>query len=270
MSFDCGLFVAKYILCIFNFIFFLAGTILLGAGIWLAIDKASLVALIRMADSDNVHQFTEPALIEQMAYVVIVCGAIMFFLSFLGYCGAVRESKCLLTTYGIFMILLLITSFVVAGLAAAYKDRARTETQSFMKSTIMKYYESGNQTEDAVTSMWNHMMATFHCCGVKDNHDFHAAPGWRANSRGRVLPEACCVLEDVKNFIPLDKNCTANPTTTNSYWNIGCYDAVVDWILLHKEIVLGSLLSVGIIQLLAIFLAFCLCKSIAKYHGMRL
>lgn len=44
------------------------------------------------------QHFTQPAVIEQLAYFLIAIGAIMFFLSFLGYCGAIRESQCLLTT----------------------------------------------------------------------------------------------------------------------------------------------------------------------------
>jgi Tetraspanin family len=36
--------------------------------------------------------------IDQLAYVLVAAGGVMFFLSFLGYCGALRESQCLLTT----------------------------------------------------------------------------------------------------------------------------------------------------------------------------
>lgn len=54
------------------------------------------------------QQFTQPAVIEQMAYVLIACGALMFFLSFLGYCGAIRESPCLLTTVIIIIIITII------------------------------------------------------------------------------------------------------------------------------------------------------------------
>lgn len=43
------------------------------------------------------QKFTQPSVIEQLAYALIVCGAVMFILSFLGYCGAIRESQCLLT-----------------------------------------------------------------------------------------------------------------------------------------------------------------------------
>ena len=37
-------------------------------------------------------------MINQIAYALIACGAVTFFLSFLGYCGAIRESTCLLYT----------------------------------------------------------------------------------------------------------------------------------------------------------------------------
>lgn len=43
------------------------------------------------------QQFSQPAVIEQLAYILIVIGGIMFFLSFLGYCGAIGESKCMLS-----------------------------------------------------------------------------------------------------------------------------------------------------------------------------
>ncbi|XP_017475543.1 PREDICTED: CD82 antigen-like, partial [Rhagoletis zephyria] len=98
MGSDCGVWLAKYLLCLFNFLFFVVGTIVLGTGIWLAVDKASLIALLKMVDSEHINQFTQPRVIEQMAYVLIVIGAVMFFMSFLGYCGAIRESRCLLTT----------------------------------------------------------------------------------------------------------------------------------------------------------------------------
>lgn len=48
--------------------------------------------------SNIFQQFTQPGVIEQVSYVMIAIGGFMFIVSFLGYCGALRESQCMLTT----------------------------------------------------------------------------------------------------------------------------------------------------------------------------
>lgn len=60
--------------------------------------EAVLMITDTLSASPPPQQFTAPAVIDQLAYVLIACGAITFFLSFLGYCGAIRESTCLLYT----------------------------------------------------------------------------------------------------------------------------------------------------------------------------
>ena len=48
----------------------------------------------------------EPAVIEQAAYILIAIGAFILIISVLGYCGALKESRVLLTAYGIFLIII--------------------------------------------------------------------------------------------------------------------------------------------------------------------
>ena len=40
--------------------------------------------------------------------MLIACGAFIFVLSFLGYCGAIKESRVLLTAYGLFIIIIVL------------------------------------------------------------------------------------------------------------------------------------------------------------------
>ncbi|TMW42043.1 hypothetical protein DOY81_012877 [Sarcophaga bullata] len=86
------------------------------------------------------------------------------------------------------------------------------------------------------------------------------------------LTYRCCYTHIlyVKNIIPEDDSCVTNPTEGNSFFMKGCYDVFAEWIISHREVIIAVLFGVGLIHLLAIFLAFCLCKSFAKYHGMRL
>ena len=51
------------------------------------------------------QDFVEPAVIEQAAYILIAIGAFILIISVLGYCGALKESRVLLTAYGIFLII---------------------------------------------------------------------------------------------------------------------------------------------------------------------
>lgn len=39
---------------------------------------------------------THPDVIKVIAFILIIAGALTFIISFLGYCGAMFESRCLL------------------------------------------------------------------------------------------------------------------------------------------------------------------------------
>lgn len=63
--------------------------------------------------------------------------------------------------------------------------------------------------------MWDHLQAQLHCCGVDGYQDFDKLPKW--NSTNKIVPESCCVLDDVKTFKPKSPFCTSAPNVTNSY-----------------------------------------------------
>ena len=58
------------------------------------------------------QDFVEPAVIEQAAYILIAIGAFILIISVLGYCGALKESRVLLTAYGIFLIIIFLLQVV--------------------------------------------------------------------------------------------------------------------------------------------------------------
>jgi hypothetical protein len=50
------------------------------------------------------QNLVQPAVITQSAYLLIAAGAFIFIVSFLGYCGAVKESRVLLGLVGISLL----------------------------------------------------------------------------------------------------------------------------------------------------------------------
>uniref|UniRef100_H2ZFC8 Tetraspanin n=1 Tax=Ciona savignyi TaxID=51511 RepID=H2ZFC8_CIOSA len=80
---------AKILLIVFNVVFWLAGAGTLGVGIWLLVDP-------KIQESVDLAGLQ---IYEAGAIVLVVAGSIMFIVGFLGCCGAMKESTCMLGTY---------------------------------------------------------------------------------------------------------------------------------------------------------------------------
>lgn len=72
----------------------LAGAAILGVGVWVKVDSGSLLGLLDNAEG------VPPGLSQlvNVSYLLIAVGAVLLVIGFLGCCGAVRESRCMLLT----------------------------------------------------------------------------------------------------------------------------------------------------------------------------
>ncbi|KTF94310.1 hypothetical protein cypCar_00015835 [Cyprinus carpio] len=96
----------KYLLFVFNFIFWLAGTGVLAVGLWLRFDERTK-EFFTGEDASTVFLTG--------VYILIVAGAIMMVVGFLGCCGAIRESTCMLGLFFVFL-LIIFAAEVAAGI----------------------------------------------------------------------------------------------------------------------------------------------------------
>lgn len=265
---DCGTCFSKYLLCLFNFVILVAGTGVLVFGVWLYADKESLLSVANAIDDKALPQlefFTEPEMSAYISYVLMAVGGAMFILSILGYCGALRESRCLLGFYGFLLILILILEITAAGMAYFYKDKAEDEVRTLLKTTITSYYSPDNAQENPQTQFLNLIMIKMHCCGVDNYDDFKDSP--RFNQSGYVVPPACCFFQDINgNKTLLDPDCPKSPKPENSYFMTGCYETIMQQIKDHMDIVIYVVVGLVVIELLSTFLAFCLCKSLQPFN----
>ncbi|XP_032784628.1 CD151 antigen [Daphnia magna] len=262
MPLDCGATVVKYVLCLFNFALFWAGAAVLGVGIWLAADQNSFLTLIKFTQAENVQNLVQPAVITQSAYLLIAAGAFIFIVSFLGYCGAVKESRVLLGLYGAFVLVIVALEITAGSLAATYQQEAEKEIKSYMMTALKEYY-STQQEADALTTSWNLMQGQLSCCGVNNFTDFVGTPWMKNQTAGHLLPVSCCKLRGkLIDFQPEDPLCMKSPTDGNSYRMKGCYSRIMEYFHSHMEIVIGVGVGLGVTQILGIVFAFCLCQAI--------
>ena len=110
----------KYFMIISNIIFALIGTVLIGFGAYAQIEAKEylnflgdnyvntpifIIILGRFTNSNLKSYFLKLSL--------FLLGAIIFVISFFGCCGASKESKCMMYTYGFFLFLILIAQVIL-------------------------------------------------------------------------------------------------------------------------------------------------------------
>ncbi|XP_018517362.1 tetraspanin-2a [Lates calcarifer] len=142
-----GMKCVKYLLFVFNFIFWLSGLLVLAVGLWLRFDPETVELLTGDGAPDTFFI---------AVYILLGAGGLMMIVGFFGCFGAVRESQCLLASF--FACLLIIFGAEIAAGVFGFinKEQIVEEVQKFYSSTITNL----NGTEIAMI-----YHKTLNCCG---------------------------------------------------------------------------------------------------------
>jgi len=265
-SMGCGTKCAKYILFFFNLIFFLAGAALLGIGIWMKVDKnfSSYLDVVTIDRSDKT--------IQAAMILVIVVGGIIFLTGFLGCCGAIQESSCLLMMYAFIMTILLLAEITAAILAAVFRKELGDELKKSMTEFAKTKMSPLNATKnDAQSLSWHRMQYKLECCGGENPDDYKENPNYK-NHPNRAFPQTCCKKKKNDFDKPDDdtstemRECQANPSS-NAYTE-GCYNKLKKWIEDRAAILIGIGVGIAVIQILGIVFACCVRNAVNKKDVM--
>ncbi|XP_052804308.1 tetraspanin-18-like [Mya arenaria] len=250
-----------------NIIFLVLGLSLLGGGlfikfgdkytqVWLNAAKEQLQTALSKTgvDQNSNVEIDMNALLGTVAISLIVIGAVLTILSFLGCVGACCKAKTALTVYVVICSVLLVVEIVGVILLYAtdtIDDMAKTK----LKSTITKSY-SGLAGSDVTTVAWNIIMIQMKCCGVDGYKDFENGNSWdlkeTTNPANKVrvlkMPVSCCKSLPQSD----DLSCAQTVSDTLNYHDTGCYDKVWELTIANPGYAIGVLCGVGIFQLLLI------------------
>lgn len=143
-----GMKCVKYLLFVFNFIFWLSGLLVLAVGLWLRFDPKTVELLTGAPDTFFIA-----------VYILLGAGGLMMVVGFFGCFGAVRESQCLLASF--FACLLIIFGAEVAAGVFGFlnKEQIVEEVQKFYSSSIT---DSTNVNGTAIAIIYH---KTLDCCG---------------------------------------------------------------------------------------------------------
>ncbi|TNN83664.1 Tetraspanin-1 [Liparis tanakae] len=142
----------KIMMFIFNGGIFLAGACILGVGVWVKVDSGSLLGLL-----GNVEESSGLSQLVNAAYLLIGVGAVLLVIGFLGCCGAVRESRCMLLMFFSIVLIIFLIEVAAAVVLLVFQgvvQKVLEVLEDEVKTSIKENY--GNNTE--FTKVWNATM----------------------------------------------------------------------------------------------------------------
>lgn len=249
MGLSCGMNVLKILLFIFNFIFWLLGIALLAVGIWSRVDGASWESLLQESTVLNA------------ANLMIAAGVIVAVIGFLGCCGAIKKSECMLISYSILIFLIFILEIGAGIFAYTKRNDVQIELQDNLGEIINKSYKQDTKSDDAMTEAVDWFQQNVKCCGSDNPRDWEKSAWFKKQTvPKKFVPESCCKTPA--------KNCNSGKlvalNTTGKIYTTGCVVAGKNFAKDHLWKIGGAAVGIGIVQLFGIVFAICLCKAIRQ------
>jgi CD63 antigen len=224
----------KYFMIIVNIIFALIGAVLIGFGAYAQIEAKDYLNFL----GDNY---------VNTPIFIIILGAIIFLIAFFGCCGASKESKCMMYTYGFFLFLVLIAQ-IGAGIAAfALKGDLHDAIQTNMKNGLQFYR---NETE--FRDVWDAVQKGFDCCGVEEPKDWYNVLG------ENNVADSCCTGGQVE-----DCGRGKGPALDGVYAE-GCLPKFSEVFTDNLNIVGAIAVGVAVVELAIVFVAYCMGKRMGS------
>lgn len=214
----------KYSMFFFNFLFWLCGTLILALAIWVRVSKDGKEIVTSGNSSTNPFVAVN---------ILIAVGAIIMVLGFLGCCGAVKESRCMLLLFFIGLLLILILQVAAGVLGAAFKS----ESNRILNETLSENAKLLADTTTEAKEFQKAMIAfqtEFKCCGLKNG-----ASDWGNNFA--VAKESC--------------QCTGSDCGTyqgNSVYPMTCLSSIKELVEKNIIIVIGVAFGLAIVEILGL------------------
>ncbi|XP_058244017.1 CD9 molecule a isoform X2 [Hemibagrus wyckioides] len=154
----------KYLLLIFNLLFWLAGTGVLAVGLWLRFDPKTKNLF---EGDDSLRGF------YIVVYILIAVGGLMMLVGFLGCCGAIQESLCMLGLFFFLLVLIFVVKLAVGIWGFSIQSKVVDNVTHFYKETYKKYKE---EKQDTLRETLQLIHYGLFCCGPYESEGMATVP----------------------------------------------------------------------------------------------
>ncbi|XP_067346601.1 tetraspanin-11 isoform X3 [Channa argus] len=232
----------KYLLFVFNFLFWMGGAAVLAVGIWTLVKKSDYLSLLASST------------FAVSAYILILAGALVVITGFLGCCAVIREQRRCLSTYFFCLLLIFLIELVAGVLAYVYYQKLSDELKQHLNQTMTENYDQPGK--EAITLAVDRLQQDFKCCGSNNSNDWMASVYISSKlAEGRVVPDSCC-----KTITP---RCGKRDHPSNIYKvEGGCITKLEQFLADHLLIIGAVGIGVACLQICGMVFTCCLYKRI--------
>lgn len=237
---DCGMKCLKFLLCVFNLVFWAAGIAVMSVGIFARVS------------ANNYEGLMDETGFKSAANILIAAGALVMIIGAIGCCGVMKENKWLLLLYSFLVLMIFILEIASGIMAYAQRDEVISKIESMVNSAITKDY--GQTNHKKLTKAIDNAQQDLKCCGVSGPSDWKNSSWYKNSGKSESYPESCC-----KNPAP---KCNASPKKEDIYQD-GCSEALQNFVKGKMAVIGGIGVGIAILQILGVVFAICLFRSIS-------
>ncbi|KAH0616682.1 hypothetical protein JD844_027986 [Phrynosoma platyrhinos] len=220
----------KYSMFIFNFLFWVCGCIILGVSIWLRVSKSAQ------------EEFKIDSSLFSGVDLLIAVGSIIMVLGFLGCCGAMKESQCMLLLFFIGLLAILLLQIVAGILGAVYKSQIEQALDSTLQEKLSALKGSSSTDKEFQTSFHN-FEKQYKCCGLGNGKsDWGANPVGCACDQGDIGTDVC----------------------RNNLYIKSCKEVIIDFLKNNMIIVMGIAFGLAFVEVLGLVFSMSLYCQIQR------
>ncbi|XP_041846434.1 CD151 antigen-like [Melanotaenia boesemani] len=238
----CGTICLKYLLFTFNFLFWLAGGVVMAVGVWTLVEKSDYISLL----SSKTYATS--------AYILVLAGAIVMVTGVLGCCATFKEQRRLLRVYFVLLLCIFLLEILAGVLAYIYYQQLNEELKQNLRETLIQKY--GQTQQEHITIAVDKLQQEFKCCGSNSSSDWVESKWIHfASAEGRKVPDSCC-----KSLTP---RCGLRDHPSNIYKvEGGCITKLEKFILDHLKIIGAVGVGIACVQIIGMVFTCCLYRSL--------
>lgn len=239
-----------------SFLFFIFTTLL-----WIVGLGMIGVATYWYVEYNYLNDAADTDTLSYVSIAVIVLGVILLLMGLLGSCGTCKKSKCMLYFFAVLLSVIVILQLALCIYSFVEKGDVKDQIKTGLEKTAEQYLE-----DKSTMKTWDDIQKNVKCCGAYNGYE-----DWNTIIKNKMVPKSCCKNDACKQTateceaVDGDNSdgaeCVQSMVTTNIYTD-GCGSKVVDAVEDNLIIVGAVLLVFVFLQLLGIFSAVMIAKSV--------